>query len=202
MFIGVYNIPNLVSLLGLVLSLMSCFLSYNNYLNLAIICFMYAGLCDMFDGFLARKKEMNDEDKLFGIQLDSIVDVVSFGVAPAMIAFHIGFTTFIDYLILIFYVCCAAMRLAYFNVHGTKSDGKRKYYTGLPVTFSAMIFPFVYITSFWGNDLLYNNLVRLTFITISILFILRIPVPKLGGLFYVLAPFVTLFLTFFWLYIK
>jgi CDP-diacylglycerol--serine O-phosphatidyltransferase len=202
MFIGVYNIPNIVSLLGLILSLMSCFLSYNNQLNLAIICFMYAGICDMFDGFLARKTDMKEEDKLFGVQLDSIVDVVSFGVAPTMIAFHVGFTSFIDYFILAFYVCCAAMRLAYFNIHGTKSDGKRKYYTGLPVTFSAMIFPFVYITYFLGNDSLYSNLVRVTFIVVSIMFILKIPIPKPGGAFYILAPFVAFFLTIFWLSIK
>lgn len=199
MFIGVYNIPNAVTLLGLMLSLMSCFLSYNNKLELAIICFMYAGLADLFDGMLARRMSLNDEARLFGIQLDSIVDVVSFGVAPVMITFHLGFNRPVDYFILIFYTCCATMRLAYFNIHGTSGEGKIKYYTGLPVTFSAMIFPLVYISMLSGNDTLSDNLIRLTFIGVAIMFILKVPIPKPGGVFYALAPLVAGYLTYFWL---
>ncbi len=199
MFIGVYNIPNAITLVGLMLSLLSCFLSYNNKLELAIICFMYAGLCDMFDGLVARKMALNDEAKLFGVQLDSIVDIVSFGVAPVMITFHLGFNSPIDYFILIFYTCCATMRLAYFNIHGMNGEGKIKYYTGLPVTFSAMIFPLAYITIFSGNEPLYYNLIRITFLAVAFMFILKVPIPKPGGLFYVLSPVVAAFLTLFWL---
>lgn len=199
MFIGVYNIPNAITLLGLMLSMLSCFLSYNNKIELAIICFMYSGLCDMFDGFVARKMSLNEEAQLFGVQLDSIVDVVSFGVAPVMIAFHLGFNTLIDYFLLIFYTSAATMRLAYFNIHGTSSDGKRKYYTGLPVTFSAMIFPLAYITMFSENEALHFNIVRATFLAVSVMFILKVKIPKPGGIFYVLSPIVALYLTYFWL---
>lgn len=199
MFIGVYNIPNAISLTGLMLSLLSCFLSYNNKLELAIICFMYSGLCDLFDGMVARKMSLNDEAKLFGIQLDSLVDVVSFGVAPVMITFHLGFNSPIDYFILTFYTCCASMRLAYFNIHGVKTEGKMKYYTGLPVTFSAMIFPLAYITVLSGNETLYYNLIRGIFVAVAFMFILKVPIPKPGGLFYVLSPMVAAFLTVFWL---
>ncbi|MFN8577878.1 MAG: CDP-alcohol phosphatidyltransferase family protein [Candidatus Sericytochromatia bacterium] len=199
MFIGVYNIPNAITLTGLMLSLMSCFLSYNNKIELAIICFMYSGICDMFDGMIARKMSLNEEAQLFGVQLDSIVDIVSFGVAPVMITFHLGFNSLIDYILLIFYTCCATMRLAYFNIHGTSGDGKIKYYTGLPVTFSAMIFPLAYITIMSGNESLYYSLIRTTFFTVAVMFILNIKIPKPGGIFYVLSPIVALFLTYFWL---
>lgn len=199
MFIGVYNLPNAITLLGLTLSLMSCFLSYGNKIEIAIVCFMYSGICDMFDGFVARKMDLNEEAKLFGVQLDSIVDVVSFGVAPSMIAFHLGFNTLLDYFLLIFYTCCATMRLAYFNIHGTSGEGKLKFFTGLPVTFSAMIFPLVYMSIFSGNEELYHNLIRGTFLTVAIMFILNIKIPKPGGLFYVFSPIVALVLTYFWL---
>lgn len=76
----------------------------------------------MFDGMVARKMTLNEEAKLFGVQLDSIVDIVSFGVAPVMITFHLGFNSPIDYFLLIFYTCCATMRLAYFNIHGTSGE--------------------------------------------------------------------------------
>lgn len=196
MFIGVYNLPNAITLLGLVLSLSSCFLSYNNQLQLAIICFMYSGVCDMFDGMVARRLPLKEEEKLFGIQLDSIVDVVSFGVAPVMISFHFGFNTPIDYLLLILYACAATMRLAYFNIHGTSGEGKIKYYTGLPVTFSAVIFPLAYTTP---NGPFHDVLIRLTFLSVAILFVLNIKIPKPGGIFYVISPVLALMLTYFWL---
>jgi CDP-diacylglycerol--serine O-phosphatidyltransferase len=199
MFIGVYNIPNAITLVGLMLSLLSCFLSYNNKIELAIICFMYSGLCDMFDGLVARKMSLNEEAQLFGVQLDSIVDIVSFGVAPVMITFHLGFNSPIDYFLLIFYTCCATMRLAYFNIHGCSGEGKIKYYTGLPVTFSAMIFPLAYISIFSGNEPLFYNLIRCIFFAVAVMFILNIKIPKPGGIFYVLSPMVAVFLTYFWL---
>lgn len=196
MFIGVYNLPNAITLLGLVLSLSSCFLSYNNQLQLAIICFMYSGVCDMFDGMVARRLPLKEEEKLFGIQLDSIVDVVSFGVAPVMISFHFGFNTPIDYLLLILYACAATMRLAYFNIHGTSGEGKIKYYTGLPVTFSAVIFPLAYTAP---NGPFHDILIRLTFLSVAVLFVLNIKIPKPGGVFYVISPVLALMLTYFWL---
>ncbi|MFN8670570.1 MAG: CDP-alcohol phosphatidyltransferase family protein [Candidatus Sericytochromatia bacterium] len=199
MFIGVYNLPNAITLLGLILSLSACFLSYNGQLSLAIICFMYAGVCDMFDGMVARKLPLKDEEKLFGVQLDSIVDVVSFGVAPVMISFHLGFNTTIDYVLSLLYACCATMRLAYFNIHGTSGEGKIKYYTGLPVTFSAIIFPLVYTSTYSNNESFYQMLIRLTFFLVAIMFVLKIKIPKPQGIFYVLSPICALFLTYFWL---
>ncbi len=199
MFIGVYNLPNAITMLGLVLSLSACFLSSYHEMPYAIICFMYSGLCDMLDGMVARKLPLKEEEKLFGVQLDSIVDVVSFGVAPVMIGFNLGFNTFFDYVLALLYASCASMRLAYFNVHGTSGEGKIKYYTGLPVTFSAIIFPIVYTSYFYGNKPLYEFLIRLTFFVVAVLFIVKVKIPKLQGIFYVIAPICTLLLTYIWL---
>lgn len=200
MFIGIYNIPNTISLLGLTFSILACFFSFSGFLQYAIVSLMFSGICDMLDGMVARKTSLNEDARNFGIQLDSIVDIVSFGVAPVIIALNVmSFSSFIDYLILVIYISSAAIRLAYFNTFSANQTGKKKYYTGLPVTFAAMIFPFSYMSGWINNDFLYLNVIRLTFIALTILFLLKVSIPKPSGIFYIGAPIVVFILTFFWL---
>lgn len=89
---------------------------------------------DFFDGRVAR---LRNKASLMGQELDSLADLVSFSVSPAIIAFAIGFRTTIDTLILTFWMLCGLTRLARFNVSTnnvpTDSTGKAKYFEGLPV---------------------------------------------------------------------
>lgn len=89
---------------------------------------------DFFDGRVAR---IRNKSSLMGQELDSLADLISFGVAPASIAFAIGFQTTIDVLILSFFVLCGLTRLARFNVTVTTIPkdltGKSKYFEGLPI---------------------------------------------------------------------
>lgn len=133
---------------------------------------LFSGLCDTFDGKVARmKKDRTAEMKRFGIQIDSLADLIAFGVLPACIGMamfrsRIQLQVFsgpkiallqnypIIYqsvltTIAILYVLAAMIRLAYFNVM-EESDQNRdkngeKAYTGLPVTSAALIFPAVMI---------------------------------------------------------
>lgn len=166
---------------------------------------MISGLCDAFDGRVARsKKDRTEIQKGYGIQIDSLSDLVAFGVLPvcigeAMISlgpdikgiarFRITDKTMciilsvLSIAIFIFYVLAALIRLAYFNVteeERQKTEGGcRKEYIGLPVTSAALIFPTLmliqYITPF---DITLGYLVVL-FIT-GLLFISKIRVPKPG----------------------
>ena len=69
-------------------------LSLNGHLDLAVLCLALSGLCDMFDGKIARtKKDRTEIEKRFGIQIDSLCDVVCFGVFPAMICYCLGVNT-------------------------------------------------------------------------------------------------------------
>lgn len=89
---------------------------------------------DIFDGKVAR---LRNKSSLMGQELDSLADLVSFGVSPATIAFAIGFRSTLDVLVLTFWVLCGLTRLARFNVSANKipkdKTGKSKYFEGFPI---------------------------------------------------------------------
>lgn len=148
----------------------------------AIVCLMISGLCDMFDGKVARtKKNRTEDEKKFGIQIDSLCDAVCFGVLPAVIGYSIGLNGLIDLPVLILFPLCAVIRLAYFNVaeesRQKKTTEVRKVYEGLPVTSVALIFPLLY--SFQKDMGEYFPYVYgLAMVIIAIAFITRFKVKK------------------------
>lgn len=161
---------------------------------------LFCGLCDAFDGKVARmKKDRTPEECAFGIQIDSLCDLVSFGVLPACIGealmwksdiadilkLHIGKDGFVVPFICIFiainYILCAMIRLAYFNVkeeiRQKEEGGVRKQYEGLPVTSAALIFPLIMLLQF----LTLKDLTALYFaglVVVGFLFITKITVKK------------------------
>ncbi|CCH60282.1 hypothetical protein TBLA_0C04860 [Henningerozyma blattae CBS 6284] len=103
--------------------------------------FIFLGVCfDFFDGRVAR---LRNRSSLMGQELDSLADLISFGVAPAIVAFAIGFQTTLDVLILSFFVLCGLARLARFNVTVSQlpkdTKGKSKYFEGLPMPTSLLL---------------------------------------------------------------
>ena len=149
MFIGYYNIANLVTLLGLVSSVLACFNAMNGNIKMGVVMFLLAGLCDMFDGRVARtKKNRTAEQKGFGIEIDSLCDIVAFGILPAVITIVVCGSVWYAVLIAALYVLAGLIRLAYFNVteelRQQETDECRKTYTGLPITSAALIFPFFF----------------------------------------------------------
>ena len=149
-FIGVYDYTVILTYMSFVSGMLGMMFAYQGRIGLAIACLMISGVCDMFDGVVARsKKNRTADEKNFGIQLDSLCDVVCFGVVPAVILYFSGVNSAFGVAILIFYALCAVIRLAFFNVLETKRQlnegGCAKGYRGLPVTSSAMILPFFYL---------------------------------------------------------
>lgn len=199
MFLGFYNLPTVLTFAALVLGMGSCIFSFNGYIGYALVCLIWAGIFDLFDGFVARKFELSEEEKAFGVQIDSINDVVNFGAAPAMIALHSGFNAPVDYIILTVYCCAAAMRLGYFNVVGLMGEGPIKFYTGLPVTFSALIFPLVYLLKFVSGGPVYTLCIRIAYALVAFFFVLKIPIPKPKGIFYVIFPVLAVIVTALWI---
>ncbi|MBO5571873.1 MAG: CDP-alcohol phosphatidyltransferase family protein [Ruminococcus sp.] len=188
--IGYYNYTVILTYISLVSSVIGMFLAVGFGGNApqpayAIICLMVSGLCDMFDGKIARtKKDRTESEKKFGIQIDSLCDAVCFGVLPAVIGYSIGMSDWCDIPILILFPLCAVIRLAYFNVaeedRQKKTTENRKVYEGLPVTSVALIFPLIY--SFHkdiGADW-FPNVYGGAMIIIAIAFITRFKVKKPG----------------------
>ena len=180
--IGVYDYTVILTYLGFASGIFGILLAIKDPKHIlpAIICLMFSGLCDMFDGKVARtKKKRTVEEKHFGIQLDSLSDLICFGVLPAIIGYQLGMSRCYLLPIVVFYPIAALIRLAYFNVLEIvrNSSTPVKEYIGLPVTSSALIFPALYIF----KKLLGQNFVLLyagVLLLVGLLFITKFKVKK------------------------
>lgn len=146
--IGFYNYTVILTYMGAAAAVCGIFFSASGYPFWGVICLLFAGLTDMFDGKVASTMKRTDAEKAFGIQIDSLCDLVSFGVLPIAIGYGIGLSGAIFYVSAAVYLLCAIIRLAYFNVDEAERQktetGRRKIYYGLPVTSAAIIFPAVF----------------------------------------------------------
>ena len=149
-FIGFYDYTVILTYLSVASALVGMVFAHKGVFGAAMLCLFLSGFCDAFDGTVARtKKNRTEDEKAFGIQLDSLCDVVSFGAAPAFACYCMGVDSAVGVVILCAYVICAVIRLAFFNVQEAKrqqvESGCNKYYRGLPVTASSIIFPVFYL---------------------------------------------------------
>lgn len=180
--IGFYSYTVILTYIGLASAIFGMMQALNGQILTAVICLMVSGVCDMFDGKVARtKKNRTDGEKRFGIQIDSLCDLVCFGVFPAVIGYAVGVRSFFGMIYLVVYVLAAVIRLAYFNVmeeqRQNETDECRKYYQGLPVTTVAIIIPVVFLSQefFRGKFILIYEIVM---VVVAFLFILDFRVKK------------------------
>lgn len=178
--IGYYNYTVILTYLGLTSSIIGIYYSMEYHPFIGILCLLFSGLCDMFDGKVARTKKRSKQEKDFGIQLDSLSDLVCFGILPITIGYSIGLESPAYLPIFVLYVLGALIRLAYFNtlenIRQEKSDLVLTSYTGLPVTSVALILPFLYI---FKNIIPYFAFVYLAaLLIIAILFVSTIKIKK------------------------
>ena len=154
--IGVYDYTVIATYLSLLLGLAGLYSAAQSEPLDAMLCLMLAGLLDAFDGRIARtKKGCTDAEKRFGIQIDSLNDLVCFGVLPAAIGWSTGCQRLWFLATMSFFTLCALIRLAYFNVteeeRQDKTNENRRYYLGLPVTSSAFVMPFFYLLALYAG---------------------------------------------------
>lgn len=150
--IGFYDYTVILTYMSLASSITGMFCTFTGHLHWAVFCLALSGLLDTFDGKVARsKKDRTEEEKHFGIQIDSLCDMVSFGAFPVVICYFTGMRSMLSMAILIFYCLAGLIRLAYFNVleerRQQETDENRKYYQGLPITSIAVILPLIYVSS-------------------------------------------------------
>jgi CDP-diacylglycerol--serine O-phosphatidyltransferase len=142
---------NLLSLAGLSAAVLSALLAANGRVRFAIVALSVSGLCDLFDGALARRLDRSPQAKQFGAALDLVVDGCSFGIAPAVLLNGVGLRSAPEIALLVAFVCCAAWRLAYFETVGLVLEQDVRYYHGLPTTFVALIVPLACLAGFYGE---------------------------------------------------
>lgn len=162
---------------------------------------LFCGLCDAFDGKVARtKSNRTEKEKNYGIQIDSLSDVIAFGLLPGCIGvalwrrLSLNGSTVIreDYNILVYtiialYALAALIRLAYFNVTEMERQqvetGVRKTYTGLPVTSAALIFPSIMLIHYiLERDITPIYLAVMLITAFAFLAKFKIPKPGLRGI--------------------
>ena len=173
--IGFYDYTVILTYLSLLSSTTGIVVALAGVGHPYIGCFflLLSGLCDAFDGKVARTKKMRSPaEKAFGIQIDSLSDLVAFGVLPACIGTALIRTSpmltaaladpgsphqltvgrFLLHAVLVLYVLAAMIRLAYYNVTEEERQkteaGARSHYLGLPVTSAALIFPLVLLLQY------------------------------------------------------
>ena len=135
--LGFYDYTVVLTYISLAVSVFGMTRALEGDFKVAILCLALSGLCDMFDGKIARtKKNRTEDEKKFGIQIDSLCYCLGMNHIPGVI-------------ILCLYCVASVIRLGYFNVMEEKRQNEtselRHYYQGLPITSMAIILPFLYL---------------------------------------------------------
>lgn len=177
--IGFYDYTVVVTYISLISSIMGMFFAIDGKLPLAVFCLAFSGLCDMFDGKIARtKKNRTDDEKAFGIQIDSLCDIVCFGIFQIILGYQLGMCKIYSLMILAFYGVAGVIRLAYFNVMEEKRQSEtsenRKYYQGLPITSMSVIMPLLFMVSvFFPGFRYFLVCLHIAMLLVGFLFILN-----------------------------
>lgn len=180
--LGFYDYTVVLTYISLLISMGGMMFTMNGHFKLAVTCLALSGLCDMFDGKIARtKKNRTEDEKRFGIQIDSLCDIVCFGVAPVLLCYKLGMRSLVGIAILMIYVLAGLIRLAFFNVmeerRQSETEENRQYYQGLPITSAAVALPIVFMLSpLLRRDFLVT--LHAVVLTIGILFITNFKLKK------------------------
>ena len=173
--IGFYNYSVILTYISLAISVVGMTIAINGDPKMALVFLAASGLCDMFDGKIARlMKNRTDDDKKFGIQIDSLCDMVCFGAFPIVISYCLGMNTIPGIAILCLFAIAGVIRLGFFNVMEEKrqeeTSENRKYYQGLPITSISIILPIVYC----AEPIMKENFIYLVYATMAVVGILYI----------------------------
>ncbi len=194
--IGFYNYTVVITYMSVLSACTSVCFAFGGNIKWAILMLVFSGLCDMLDGPIARtKKNRTDTERKFGIQIDSLSDVISFGVAPACIVYNVAYylssegskwLTVPAAVAGAALLVCAVIRLAFFNVSEEERqavDGTklRDSYRGLPVTNVSLIFAIVSLVSYFiGGNAFVITMIVVTALT-AFFFVLDFKMVKLHG---------------------
>jgi CDP-diacylglycerol---serine O-phosphatidyltransferase len=173
-------LPNAITLIGVCLGLTSIKFAIDGKFAIAIIAILFAGLMDALDGRIARLIKGTSK---MGKELDSLGDVISFGVAPALIMYfwNLQYLEKLGWFVCLTYVVCVALRLARFNINSEEEPSwKDNFFEGMPSPAGGIIVLMPLVLSFSGLGELffkinYELLVPITFVVVSILLISTIP---------------------------
>lgn len=204
--LGFFDYTVIATYVSLISGVCGITFALNGSPMVAIFFLMVSGLLDMFDGKIAATKERTLPEKRFGIQTDSLADMVNFGVLPAVIGYAVGLNTpgFIP--VFAAYLLAVLIRLAYFTVcqeaRLTQGDHPFRYYEGFPASYCVLVIPLFYLLrSLIGDDLIFRWFYAVMLIGLAVSYVLKFRVikPNFKGLFILLGAGVLEFVLMVWL---
>ena len=174
--IGFYDYTVILTYVSIASSVIGMTQAIHGRFKVAVVLLAFSGLCDMFDGKIARtKKNRSDDAKAFGIQIDSLCDVVCFGAFPALICYLLGVRGFLGMTVIALYCVSSVIRLAFFNVmemnNALITEEGEKFYRGLPITYMAVALPLVFMIQFFVPDRAFVVCLYLLLLVVGLLFI-------------------------------
>lgn len=179
--IGYYNKSVILTFVGILISIVGMLNAANT--DIALTCLILAGICDLFDGVIARKCKRTEKEKEFGVQIDSLADVISFLIFPVVFAVFNNDNKILAAIIAGVYILAGVERLGWFNVN--TGEGKKGYYDGLPVTYSALIIPIVNVVLELLNvQFKYTNYILL--MVLAVLYVVNVKIKKPTGVWYII----------------
>jgi CDP-diacylglycerol--serine O-phosphatidyltransferase len=176
------DLPNLCSLAGLLAALLGLYFAIRGVYPAAMTGLLWAVVFDWSDGLIARRmKDRTAERRAFGAQLDSLIDVVSFSVAPAVLLLRVG--DFSPWFIPGAFVILATgvIRLSYFNVFGLLDA---KTYRGLPLDTNVIILALLFVFEPLAGATVFAVALYVALLVLAALNVAPIATPKLGGRWY------------------
>ncbi|HIJ58715.1 MAG TPA: CDP-alcohol phosphatidyltransferase [Deltaproteobacteria bacterium] len=185
----VKDLPNICSLAGLLCAVLGIYFSIVGNFPVAIIGVLWAILFDWADGIIARQiTGRTDHQRAFGSQLDSLIDIISFGIFPAVFLLSYGKFSpwFLPGVFLI--VAASAIRLSYFNIFGLIDD---KTYMGLALDNNVIILAFVFLFEGLVNHTVFSIILYVLLVVLPVFNVAPIRTPKFAGKwFYVLVAYI------------
>jgi CDP-diacylglycerol--serine O-phosphatidyltransferase len=200
MILGAYNPACLITLSGFLAAVAAIVLASVGRIEFALACLILAGLADLFDGVVARRLTRSEYEKEFGVQLDTVVDVVSFVLAPFVIALGAGLRSPTALVAMAVFTVAGAVRLAHFNTLSAEGADQSTHHRGLPVTYTALIFPLLFLLRDAVPPATFRLALGAAFPIIAAAFVMDVPVRKPRGAFYVLFPVLGVVLIAYWIW--
>ena len=192
----VKDLPNIISLLGLLCAVFGIYFAIEGIFLASVIAVLWAVLFDWFDGIIARKiKGRTKEQEVFGAQLDSMIDIVSFGILPAILLLSYGNYSlwFMPGAFII--IATSVIRLSYFNIYGLIDS---KTYIGFALDNNVLILAFVFLFESFFSHTTFSIIIYSLLMVLSALNLSSIPTPKFGGKWiYALVAYVLVMTTVF-----
>ena len=175
----VKDLPNLCSLAGLACTLLAIYFSILGVYYAAMIGMIWAVAFDWADGLIARRmKGRTGNDRAFGGQLDVLIDIVSYGVTPAILLMSYGKFAPIFLIGAFFMVAASAIRLSYFSTFGLSGGTK---YTGLALDNNSLVLVFIFIFESTLSQEVFSTLFYISALGLAVLNVSQIKTPKLSG---------------------